>query len=115
MSLRCRLAERPTYGCLGPRLSLDVVCARMLFEALLRHPIEGERRDGALQARGSHAPRATRATPAGEVFVFGPDHVTWPEERSGYKHGHGFSPARSRDVLKTEFLAISAGAWNRAG
>ena len=78
MSLRCHLAES---------LNLSwMLWAHVLFEALLRHAIEGERGDGAVQARSSHAPRATRASPAVEVFVFGP-----------------------------EFLAISAGAWNRAG
>jgi len=48
----------------------------MLVKALLRHAIEGKRGDGALQARRNHAPRATGATPAGEIFVFGPDHVS---------------------------------------
>ena len=40
MSLRCCLAERlslrPTNDCLGPRLSLDVVCTGVLFEARVK-------------------------------------------------------------------------------
>ena len=68
-------ASAATNMLLGRRLS-NVVCAGVLFEALLRHAIEGERGDGALQAWGDHAPRAARATPAGEVFVFSPDHVS---------------------------------------
>jgi len=41
------LESCPTNGCLGPRLSLDVVCAGVLFETLVRKAIEGERDDGA--------------------------------------------------------------------
>jgi len=68
-------ASAATNMLLRRRLS-GVVCAGVLVKAFLRHAIEGERRDGALQAWRDHAPRATRATPAGEVFVFGLDHLS---------------------------------------
>ena len=57
------------------RLSI-VLYAGVLVKALLRHAIEGERGDGALQAWRDYAPRAMGATPACEVFVFGPNHVS---------------------------------------
>jgi hypothetical protein len=50
--------------------------AVVLLKSVLSGAVECQRGDGAIQAWSDHAPRAVRATPAGEVFVFGPDHVS---------------------------------------
>ena len=54
----------------------SIVRACVLVKTLLRHAVEGERGDGALQARGDNAPMALRAAPAGEVLVFSPNHAS---------------------------------------
>jgi hypothetical protein len=54
-----------------------MLCASVQVKALLSYAIEGERRDGAFQAWSDNGPRAVRTTPAGEVFVFCPDHVSF--------------------------------------
>jgi hypothetical protein len=49
-------------------------CAGVLLEALLGKTVEGQCRNGTLEARGDNAPVTLRAAPAGEMFVLGPDH-----------------------------------------
>jgi hypothetical protein len=50
--------------------------AVVLLKSVLSGAVECQRGDGALQACSDQAPRAVRATPAGKVLVFGPDHVS---------------------------------------
>jgi hypothetical protein len=48
--------------------------AVVLLKSVLSGAVECQHGDGALQAWSDHAPRAVRATLAGEMFVLGPDH-----------------------------------------
>lgn len=56
--------------------------AVVLLKSVLSGAVECQRRNGTLEARGDDAPVTLRAAPAGEVFVFGPDHVSI----HGYTH-----------------------------
>ena len=48
----------------------------MRFEVLLGNAVEGERRDTTLQARSRDAPVTVGTAPAGELFIFDPDHAS---------------------------------------
>ena len=61
----------------GCRRARALLGASVQVKTLLRHAIEGEGRDGAFQAWSDNTPWAVRTTPAGEVFVFCPDHVSF--------------------------------------
>jgi hypothetical protein len=51
--------------------------ALVRFEVLLGDAVEGERRDTTLQARSRDTPVTVGTAPAGELFVFDPDHTSW--------------------------------------
>lgn len=64
------------------RAFLRVLVAGVLFEILLREPVEGEGGNRAFKARSCHAPGAVRAAPAAEVIAVDPNqalmHVRLP-------------------------------------
>jgi hypothetical protein len=53
--------------------SARAVEAIVFLKRLLREPVEGERRHGAIQVRSSHAPLAVGAAPPAKVVTFDPD------------------------------------------
>jgi len=85
-------ASMPEYGCpntvqrdgagngLRCRLGWHFVVrdsgTSVFLEVLLGDAVEGERRDTTLQARSDDTPVTVGTAPAGELFVFDPDHAS---------------------------------------
>ena len=57
----------------GLAVLVAAVGAIVFLECFLREAVEGECGDGAFEVRGSYAPGAVGAAPAGEVVPFDPD------------------------------------------
>jgi len=80
----------------------------VLGEALLRNPVKRERSDGCLETGRDQAPQAMRATPAGKVLVFRPNHMSiysW-FVRFGFLH-HDRFPLEGTILL----TGIECGSW----
>jgi hypothetical protein len=90
----------------------SVLGAAVSVKAFLRHAVEGEGSDGALQARSNYAPRAMRATPASEILVFGPDHVSC--HRYTYICGNSTEGWLPREARGTADNARSSETWTAA-